>query len=160
MPLQGNIAEWKVEEGQEIAAGDVLAEIETDKATMDWESQVQPPACWALKRMCLADGLPHAKCFSDDEGAAMPGLQDDGYIAKILMPAGSKDIKVNTVVRRRMMCVLSTILLMHPNAHRNSIDTVATPSALIWRNTYLATICCAAGGCICGIPTEHGLFDN
>jgi pyruvate/2-oxoglutarate dehydrogenase complex dihydrolipoamide acyltransferase (E2) component len=33
-----------VEEGQEIAAGDVLAEIETDKATMDWESQVPLPA--------------------------------------------------------------------------------------------------------------------
>jgi pyruvate/2-oxoglutarate dehydrogenase complex dihydrolipoamide acyltransferase (E2) component len=41
--LQGNIAEWKVEEGQEIAAGDVLAEVETDKATMDWESQVSLP---------------------------------------------------------------------------------------------------------------------
>lgn len=25
-------------------------------------------------------------------------LQDDGYVAKILVPAGTKDIKVNTVV--------------------------------------------------------------
>lgn len=40
MLVQGNIAEWKVEEGQEVSAGDVLAEVETDKATMDWESQV------------------------------------------------------------------------------------------------------------------------
>lgn len=37
---QGNIAAWKVEEGQEVTAGDVLAEVETDKATMDWENQV------------------------------------------------------------------------------------------------------------------------
>jgi pyruvate/2-oxoglutarate dehydrogenase complex dihydrolipoamide acyltransferase (E2) component len=37
---QGNIAAWKVKEGQEVAAGDVLAEVETDKATMDWENQV------------------------------------------------------------------------------------------------------------------------
>ena len=37
---QGNIAAWKVKEGQEVTAGDVLAEIETDKATMDWENQV------------------------------------------------------------------------------------------------------------------------
>lgn len=37
---QGNIATWKVKEGQEITAGDVLAEVETDKATMDWENQV------------------------------------------------------------------------------------------------------------------------
>ena len=37
---QGNIAAWKVKEGQEVTAGDVLAEVETDKATMDWENQV------------------------------------------------------------------------------------------------------------------------
>lgn len=30
---QGNIADWKKKEGDEFAAGDVLAEIETDKVT-------------------------------------------------------------------------------------------------------------------------------
>lgn len=40
MSVQGNIASWKKGEGDEIAAGDVLAEVETDKATMDWEAQV------------------------------------------------------------------------------------------------------------------------
>ena len=34
----GAVAEWKVKEGQTIAAGDVLADIETDKATMALES--------------------------------------------------------------------------------------------------------------------------
>jgi len=34
----GNIASWAVEVGQEISAGDVLAEIETDKATVDFEA--------------------------------------------------------------------------------------------------------------------------
>ena len=38
---QGNIASWKVKVGQEVGAGDVLAEVETDKATMDWENQVR-----------------------------------------------------------------------------------------------------------------------
>lgn len=37
---QGNLASWAVEEGAEIAAGDVLAEIETDKATLTWDMQV------------------------------------------------------------------------------------------------------------------------
>ena len=41
MTMQGNIAGWKKGEGDEIAAGDVLAEVETDKATMDWEAQVR-----------------------------------------------------------------------------------------------------------------------
>ena len=36
----GNIAKWNVQVGDEISAGDSIAEIETDKATMDWESQV------------------------------------------------------------------------------------------------------------------------
>jgi len=36
---QGNIIEWKVTEGQEVAPGDVIAEVETDKATLSWENQ-------------------------------------------------------------------------------------------------------------------------
>lgn len=35
----GGIATWKVKEGQAFSAGDVLLEIETDKATMDVEAQ-------------------------------------------------------------------------------------------------------------------------
>jgi hypothetical protein len=56
---QGNIVSWQVKEGDEIAPGTVLAEIETDKATLAFENQ------------------------------------DEGFIAKILAPAGSKDIKVS-----------------------------------------------------------------
>ncbi|KAF4121203.1 e3 binding domain [Geosmithia morbida] len=36
---EGNIATWNVKEGQTFSAGDVLLEIETDKATMDVEAQ-------------------------------------------------------------------------------------------------------------------------
>ncbi len=34
----GKIAKWFVAEGQEVASGDILAEIETDKATMEFEA--------------------------------------------------------------------------------------------------------------------------
>ena len=34
----GGISQWKVKEGDEVTAGDVLCEVETDKATMDWEA--------------------------------------------------------------------------------------------------------------------------
>lgn len=57
---QGNVASWQVSEGAEITAGDILADIETDKATLPWENQ------------------------------------DDGFIAKLLKPGGSKDIPVGT----------------------------------------------------------------
>lgn len=48
----GNIASWKKKEGDTINVGDVIAEIETDKATVDYEAQ------------------------------------DEGILAKILVPSG------------------------------------------------------------------------
>ncbi len=35
---QGTLAKWLVKEGDTVAAGDILAEIETDKATMEFEA--------------------------------------------------------------------------------------------------------------------------
>ncbi|XP_051119939.1 dihydrolipoyllysine-residue acetyltransferase component 1 of pyruvate dehydrogenase complex, mitochondrial isoform X2 [Andrographis paniculata] len=55
---QGNIAKWRKNEGDKIEVGDILCEIETDKATLEFE--------------CL----------------------DEGFLAKILVPEGSKDVPV------------------------------------------------------------------
>src|ERR1700693_4069493 len=35
---EGTLVAWKKKRGDKVSAGDVLAEIETDKATMEWES--------------------------------------------------------------------------------------------------------------------------
>src|SRR4051812_3771849 len=35
---EGNVARWLKKEGDEVHAGDVIAEIETDKATMEYEA--------------------------------------------------------------------------------------------------------------------------
>ncbi|XP_019461757.1 PREDICTED: dihydrolipoyllysine-residue acetyltransferase component 1 of pyruvate dehydrogenase complex, mitochondrial-like isoform X1 [Lupinus angustifolius] len=55
---QGNIAKWRKKEGDKIEVGDVLCEIETDKATLEFESL------------------------------------EEGFLAKILVPEGSKDVPV------------------------------------------------------------------
>ncbi|XP_052158310.1 dihydrolipoyllysine-residue acetyltransferase component 1 of pyruvate dehydrogenase complex, mitochondrial [Oryza glaberrima] len=55
---QGNIAKWRKQEGEKIEVGDVICEIETDKATLEFESL------------------------------------EEGYLAKILAPEGSKDVQV------------------------------------------------------------------
>ncbi|KAH7672405.1 Dihydrolipoyllysine-residue acetyltransferase protein [Dioscorea alata] len=55
---QGNIAKWIKKEGDKIDVGDVICEIETDKATLEFESL------------------------------------EEGYLAKILVPEGSKDVLV------------------------------------------------------------------
>ena len=38
---QGNIAQWNMSEGAKVNEGDIIAEIETDKATMAFEVSVQ-----------------------------------------------------------------------------------------------------------------------
>src|SRR4026207_164049 len=35
---EGTLVTWKKKKGDQVSAGEVLAEIETDKATMEWES--------------------------------------------------------------------------------------------------------------------------
>ena len=35
---EGTLAKWLVKEGDSVSAGDILAEIETDKATMEFEA--------------------------------------------------------------------------------------------------------------------------
>jgi len=59
---EGTLAKWKVKEGDKISSGDVIAEIETDKATMEVEAV------------------------------------DEGVIGKILIPAGTENVKVNTEI--------------------------------------------------------------
>src|SRR6476659_5234347 len=35
---EGTLVAWKKKKGDKVVAGEVIAEIETDKATMEWES--------------------------------------------------------------------------------------------------------------------------
>ena len=59
---KGNIAKWVKKEGDEVVPGDILAEVETDKATVDFE------------------------------------MQEEGYIAKLLVEEGAKDISIGQLV--------------------------------------------------------------
>jgi pyruvate dehydrogenase E2 component (dihydrolipoamide acetyltransferase) len=59
---EGTLAKWLVKEGDEVRSGDVIAEIETDKATMEVEAV------------------------------------DEGRIAKLVVPEGTENVKVNAVI--------------------------------------------------------------
>ncbi|MFO1173073.1 MAG: pyruvate dehydrogenase complex E1 component subunit beta [Hyphomicrobiaceae bacterium] len=59
---EGTLAKWLVAEGATVKSGDVIAEIETDKATMEVEAV------------------------------------DEGTVDKILIPAGTENVKVNTPI--------------------------------------------------------------
>ena len=59
---EGTLSKWLVKEGDEVTSGDILAEIETDKATMEVESI------------------------------------DEGIVGKIIVAAGTDNVKVGTVI--------------------------------------------------------------
>jgi len=59
---EGTLAKWKVKEGDKVSSGDVIAEIETDKATMEVEAV------------------------------------DEGVVARIVVPAGTENVKVNATI--------------------------------------------------------------
>ncbi len=59
---EGKLAKWVKKEGDKVKAGDVIAEIETDKATMEVEAV------------------------------------DEGILAKIVVPAGTDGVKVNSLI--------------------------------------------------------------
>lgn len=61
----GTIVSWEKKEGDKLNEGDLLAEIETDKATMGFETP------------------------------------EEGYLAKILVPAGSKDVPLG-----KLLCII------------------------------------------------------
>jgi pyruvate dehydrogenase E1 component beta subunit len=59
---EGKLAKWLKKEGDAVKAGDVIAEIETDKATMEVEAV------------------------------------DEGTLARILVPEGTENVKVNAPI--------------------------------------------------------------
>ena len=47
---QGNVNSWEVKEGDEVSAGSILATLETDKATLEWENQVRNRQIRAMQK--------------------------------------------------------------------------------------------------------------
>jgi len=69
----GNIADWKIEEGQAFGPGDVLCEVETDKATVDFEAQDDGVLAKILKPSGSQDikvGAPVCIVVEDEDDVA------------------------------------------------------------------------------------------
>ncbi|KAE8451991.1 hypothetical protein EG329_002156 [Mollisiaceae sp. DMI_Dod_QoI] len=66
---EGNIAKWQVKEGDSFSAGDVLLEIETDKASMDVEAQDDG----IMAKITLGDGSKGIKVGTRIGVLAEPG---------------------------------------------------------------------------------------
>jgi pyruvate dehydrogenase E2 component (dihydrolipoamide acetyltransferase) len=69
---EGNIAKWFKQEGDAVVAGDILAEIETDKATMEIEADeggVMGKILMAEGSEAVAVNTPIAVLLEDGEDA-------------------------------------------------------------------------------------------
>src|SRR5713101_7781930 len=85
---KGNLSKWLKKEGEAIKSGDVIAEIETDKATMEVEATDEG----TLGRILIPEGsqdvavnTPIATILSDGESAA--DLGKAGAPAKAAAPS-------------------------------------------------------------------------
>jgi len=69
---EGTLVAWKKKKGDKVSAGDVIAEIETDKATMEWES----PEDGTLTEIYVEEGgkvdVGQRIAFVGEEGEAAP----------------------------------------------------------------------------------------
>src|SRR5262252_499921 len=70
---EGTLSRWLKKEGENVRAGDVIAEIETDKATMEVEAVDEG----VLGKILIADGTENVKVNEPiailvDEGEAVP----------------------------------------------------------------------------------------
>ena len=66
---EGTLAKWLVKEGDEVASGDLLAEIETDKATMEFEAIDEG----VIAKIVIAEGTDNVKV-----GAVIAIIAEDG----------------------------------------------------------------------------------
>lgn len=82
---EGNLVKWHKNEGDKVKPGDVIAEIETDKATMEVE------------------------------------VVDGGTLGKILIPAGTENVKVNAPIA----------ILLEAGEDKSALDTVKLPGAAV-----------------------------
>ncbi|RUV50090.1 biotin/lipoyl-binding protein, partial [Mesorhizobium sp. M5C.F.Ca.IN.020.29.1.1] len=86
---EGNLAKWLVKEGDKVSPGDVIAEIETDKATMEVEAVdegtvaklVVPAGTEGVKVNALiavlaAEGEDAAAAAKSGDGAAAPAIAE------------------------------------------------------------------------------------
>jgi len=83
---EGTLAKWLVKEGDKVAAGDILAEIETDKATMEFEAVDEG----TIARILVPEGSDGVKVGTvialiagegEDASAAVPSPRPDAVPA-------------------------------------------------------------------------------
>src|SRR5215212_8779382 len=79
---EGTLAKWLVKEGDEVKSGDLLAEIETDKATMEFEAVDEG----TIAKILVAEGTDGVKV-----GAPIAIIAGEGEAVSAAVTAPAKE---------------------------------------------------------------------
>src|SRR4026207_2193082 len=90
---EGNLARWLKKEGDEVRPGDVIAEIETDKATMEYEAADEG----RIGKIIVPEGAQGIKVNAPiavllEEGEDEAALADIGNAGHPAVPASRKEV--------------------------------------------------------------------
>jgi pyruvate dehydrogenase E1 component beta subunit len=93
---EGKLAKWHVKEGDEVKAGDILAEIETDKATMEFEAVDEG----TISKILVPEGtegvkVNHPIAVMNGEGEAAVPAATPAPVAEVKAPEPAPEKKAN-----------------------------------------------------------------
>ncbi len=88
---QGNLVKWLVKEGQQVNSGDILAEIETDKATMELDS----PDDGIIQKIIVEEGTENIPVNSPIAVLKVEGEDEDSSSISIVEEEKSTKTQAN-----------------------------------------------------------------
>jgi len=106
---EGTLAKWLVKEGDTVTSGQILAEIETDKATMEFEAVDEG----IVGKLLVAEGTSGVKVNAAiavllDEGEAMPEAGAAPKAAAKANTAETVEAKASTPAAARLRLTVGT----------------------------------------------------
>ena len=116
---EGNLAKWVKKEGDKIKAGEVIAEIETDKATMEVEAVDEG----TLGKILIAEGTENVEVNS-----CIALILEDGEDKKALenyasANASKKVEEVQKVEEKKSAPIVDNSTILTQNSTKNSSDS-------------------------------------
>ena len=125
---EGTLAKWLKKEGDPVKAGDVIAEIETDKATMEFEAIDEG----IVARILVEEGAENVKVNTPI--AILAGEGDD--VSAIEAPAATDS---NGVSEPAILCrIRGGELLLLPPRHITGIETEGICRTRFWAGVIVA----------------------
>ncbi|UIZ23038.1 hypothetical protein KXD40_003811 [Peronospora effusa] len=127
----GNMAKWNKKEGDEIAAGDIVCEIETDKAVVDYEATDD----MFLAKILIPEGAENIPvgqpmmvvCEEEESIAAFKNFQlEDASAAPPASPVVSEDVSGSSKTQES---VISQDSLVDVPTAEKTVTTPAVPAA-------------------------------